>query len=333
MKFQPNTFSEKKINRNTKEQLYIAQEETYLPLPEWAKFYIELGNEIAQFQNHGKRIVVATAIPVRNYAVVFTALGIILNRGNQLINNQNKFDYLCNLPIDSPLLFYNKNKRKKAKYKGTGYDYYGNKCLMIQVENSKSGGLTQSVSIDEAKQVSLGKTNKKLPKRQKGYQIKDNNSFLKKILHPKDVNQFLSNSQLDCALIGNRNLLKSEINETFLYKDKMSGNFQDILRVRNLFSTDQPYHSEIFSDRKQPNLSEYSKPFITIFDGALGFIKCRDYFRDSHWIVLLDRTEHKFLDAVDILNQDYMGRVSEEKLEKLSSIPLGVETLVYQEKI
>ena len=311
--------------------LCLLEEENCFSLPEWAKFYIELGNEIAQFSNYGKRIVVATAIPIRTYTAVFTALGLILSRGNQSIDTEDYFEYLRNLPIETPLNFYEKNIRIKGKYKGF-INENGNEYLKIQVEAKKSGKLTRYIPKKLTNQISLGKTNKKLPKHQKGYKIKENISFIKKLLLPERVNQFVINSQLDCALVGNKKLLKSEINNTWLYKNNSSGTFQDILRVRNLFSTNKPYRSEIFSEQTEPNLSGYNNLFVTIFDGSSGFIKWRNYFRDSHWIIFLDRTENTFQEAVHIINENYMNRIGEPKIENLLSIPIGVEIMKYEER-
>jgi len=317
---------------SVKELPYIAEQGTYLPLPEWAKFYTELGNEIAQFKNSKRRMVVAAAIPIRSYAAIFTALGIILSRANESTDTSHYFEYLCNLPKRTTLIYNNKNRKRKGFFLGAK-NGEGQRYLVIQFESKKSGGLKEWIPEQRADQVLVGSEKKKLPKRQKGYQVNENIDFLNTLLKESEVYQFLRGCHLDCAIVGNFNRLKSEINETSLCKLNSLGTLQDILRVRSLSSNKQHYHTELFSDRTQPNLSEYSKPSITIFDGALGFLKWRDYFRDSHWIILLDRTENNFPEAVDLLNQDYMGRVSEEKLENLSSIPLGVETLVYQDRI
>ncbi|MFW6030312.1 MAG: hypothetical protein ACOCRO_08675 [Halanaerobiales bacterium] len=311
--------------------LYLLEGENCFSLPKWANFYIEVGKEIAQFSDYGKRIVVATAIPIRSYTAVFTGLGIILNRGDILIDTQEHFEYLCNLPIETPLNIYENNIRIKGKYKGFVHEN-GNEYLKIQVEAKTSGKLTKYIPRKIANQVSLGNSNKKLPKRQKGYKIKENNSFIKNLFPPDKVNQLLINSQLDCALVGNKKILQSEINNTWLYKNNSSGTFQDILRVRSLLSPNKPYRSEIFSEQTEPNLSGYNNLFVTIFDGSSGFIKWRNYFRDSHWIIFLDRTENTFQEAVDIINENYMNRIGEPKIENLLSIPIGVEIMKYEER-
>jgi len=311
--------------------LRLAQNEECLPLPEWIKFYIQLGGEIAKLKLSGRRTVTAVALPIQDYAAVFVALGIVLIRSEFLRDTSHYFDSLCKLPKGTPLIYKNQNRKRKGSHQGTK-NWGGQRHLVIQFESKKSGGLKEWIPEQRADQVLVGNEKKKLPKRQKGYQFNENIDFLNTLLKESEVYQFLRGCHLDCAIVGNFNRLKSEINETSLCKLNSLGTLQDVLRVRSLSSNKQHYHTELFSDRRQPNLSGYDNPFVTIFDGALGFLKWRDYFRNSHWIILLDRTENNFPEAVDILNQDYMGRVSEEKLENLSSISLGVETLVYQDR-
>lgn len=316
----------------TTSDLRLAQNEECLPLPEWIKFYIQLGGEIAKLKLSERRTVTAVALPIQDYAAVFVAFGIVLIRSEFLRDTSHYFDSLCKLPKGTPLIYKNQNRKRKGSHQGTK-NWEGQRYLVIQFESKKSGGLKEWIPEQRADQVLVGNEKKKLPKRQKGYQVNENIDFLNTLLKESEVYQFLRGCHLDCAIVGNFNRLKSEINETSLCKLNSLGTLQDVLRVRSLSSTQQHYHTELFSDRRQPNLSGYDNPFVTVFDGALGFLKWRDYFRNSHWIILLDRTENNFPEAVDILNQDYMGRVSEEKLENLSSIPLGVETLVYQDRI
>ncbi len=71
---------------------------------------------------------------------------------------------------------------------------------------------------------------------------------------------------------------------------------------------------------------------MTIFDGAVSFLKWRDYWRKSNWIVLLDKTESRFQEAVDLLNQEYIEkRIGESLNENMFSLPEGIEIIAFNE--
>ena len=91
------------------------------------------------------------------------------------------------------------------------------------------------------------------------------------------------------------------------------------------------YNSEILSPKKAKieNLPISILPNIIIFDGANSFLKSRDDWLESHAIILLDRTENHFQEAIDTLNQDYINR-SNDFLLKQFSLPFGVEIVAYK---
>jgi hypothetical protein len=319
-------------------QLYTDE---WTPLPNWGTFFIELGRRVAEWETGSNRLVVALAIPTRAYAAALTAFGVVVTRAtlsNSQIEDTNKyFERLCNLPQGTPVSFSNKSRKFKAFYEGVD-KISGQRRLRIRVESCQTGGLTHLVGLEEAHKIKIRTTPiRNLPKKQNGRKIFASSKFLEDILGVDKAKTCFNEAQLDCIIFGKRNILKKEIKQTSFAGSpsfKKKGVLQDVLRVRHFSSTDNlAYRSEVFSvtARKRPRLSDSTIPFVTIFDGASSFIKWRDDWRSCHWIILLDRTEIHFQEAVDIVNQDYINRVDEEEIPNLPSRPPGVELVNYQE--
>ena len=323
----------------TRSQLYVGEG---VPLPDWGNFFIELGRRVAESETDKNRLVVALAIPTRAYAAALTAFGVVLTRAtlssDQIDNTNEYFERLCNLPQGTPVTFFNKGRKLKAFYEGVD-KISGKRRLRVRVESCKTGGLTHLIPLEESRNIEIRNTPiLNLPKKQKGRKIAAYSKFIEDVLGDEISSTYVEKSQLDCVIIGKRNLLETEITQINFASTpsfKKSGVLQDVLRVRNFFSTDnQACRSEVFSvtSKKNPRLPDGRVPFVTIFDGASSFIKWRDDWRTSHWIILLDRTEIHFQEAVDIVNQDYLANhIDEEEIPNLPSLPPGVELVIYQE--
>jgi hypothetical protein len=142
---------------------------------------------------------------------------------------------------------------------------------------------------------------------------------------------------LECVLVGNKKALCYELEQTSFavqMEGKLfsQGRLQDILRVRELLGDGEGYRASLMSDRiKQISLPKSHRPFITLFDGAAGFLRWRDYWRDSNWLVVLDRTESGFDEAVAALNKEYRSNYIDGVLPDVSYLPTQVDVLAYEE--
>ena len=107
---------------------------------------------------------------------------------------------------------------------------------------------------------------------------------------------------------------------------------QDILRVRRFMADGQAYRMNIFriDNRKPLRPPDGALPHAVIFDGAGGFLKWRDYWRNCHWIVVIDRTEPMAREAAGVLNRDYIeNRIDGKTLDGIPAAPVGIELLSY----
>ena len=112
---------------------------------------------------------------------------------------------------------------------------------------------------------------------------------------------------------------------------ELAGTLRDLLRVRRLFNKDESFRSDIFPVNKAENakLSEQMTPHVVIFDGSVGYLKWRDNWAQSNWLVILDRTEPRFREAVQVINEEYLNRTSEEELRPSRPAPSSVDIVAF----
>ncbi len=327
----------------TNTNLYFAGvSDKWVPLPKWGSFLTNLGGWIAQAQTRKNRLVLGVAIPIRNYAAALAALGVVLARVDvpiQSIDINRHFQQLSSLPIGTAVHYKYGTRKLKGIYQGVE-EVHGEQRLRIQIQNKRNGGgLTNIIRKEESLNVKIASNqNTNLPKRQTGRYILKNKDFIKAVTGKNNLKYFTENHS-NYAIIGQFSLLRQEIMEAnfarYLSKYKFKeGNLQDILRVRDFFTTEgQPYCGEVLSAQGNtpPQTTDELVPHVVIFDGATGFIKWRDYYRNSHWIVLLERTDIRFQEAVEIINQEYINRVDEE-IQNIPSPLSSFEMIVYQQQ-
>jgi hypothetical protein len=221
----------------------------------------------------------------------------------------------------------------------------------IQVENGTRGGLQRWFPPGQSMRLRVTAEKAepgKLPARQRGRRISSRetiakeNRFAERLLGGADLYEFVTNSRLDCTIVGSARTLRQEIEETpFAARPPRSGSFaegtlQQVLRVWKTPGTKQNYRSALFSvsSNKTPEQYGYSRPAVALFDGANSFLRWRDSFPRSDWIVLLDRTERQFDEAASLLNRKYLqDRIHAECELGMPDPPPGVEVTTFREAL
>lgn len=324
-----------------KTNLYFANNcGKWVSLPAWGTFFINVGRWIAEAETGENRLVLALAIPTRNYAAALAALGVVLARANiptDQIDINSHFQRLSSLPIGTAVNYQRYDRTLKGIYQGVEI-VNGEQRLRIQTENKINGSLKYLVFREESLNVKIApKQNICLPKKQAGRSIVAPSEFLHALIDT-EPQEFATKTRLECAIIGRFNILEQEMMQVRFacYSSKSElkiGYLHDSLRVRNFFSEAQAYRSEVLpaQGNNPPETTNKLIPHVIIFDGAAGFIKWRNDWRNSHWIVLLERTEPHFQEAVTEINSEYGNRVDGEEIHNIPSVPPGVELVVYQE--
>ncbi|HAJ58092.1 MAG TPA: hypothetical protein DCP31_01485, partial [Cyanobacteria bacterium UBA8543] len=307
-------FSEAYLSYAPRSQLYIDKQ---IPLPTWGTFFVEIGRRIAECETGSNRLVIALAVPTRTCAAALAAFGVVLARAD-ISHNQAEireyFDKLCSLKKGTPIIYRESKKIRKGSYCGF-YNENGQSLITVRLP-TEHGDMICKVPPEKAHKIEpLASKDKNITPRITG-RCKSfdfsGKAFLDACIGSVDSLNFYKKSRLDCVILGRLNLLKQEIKERpfgccpsqAVYTE---GKLQDVLRVREWLGEGQAYRSAVLSvdGRKSPQTQNSSVPYVTIFDGASGFLKWRDYWPNSHSIVVLDRTEPHFMKAVYEINEDY----------------------------
>lgn len=323
--------------------LYYHEENQWKLLPEWARFLLKLGAALGSQRLGSHRVVVGIALPTKAYAASLLTAGLLVGLSKKPVTHKDvtaHFERLCALEQESSLIYTKNKNRFKAFFNGI-VDIGGEKRIRLRIQSSKgkkARNLTELLNAKQAQQVEVANTTfNNLPQHQSGKTIQvDNPDFIRAFLQVDEINDFISKSGLDCVIIGQVSRFKQEINETlFAFKSKnkklVEGYLQDILRVRRFSGSSSNYRSDIYAARSE--LENQASPKFVVFDGANGYLKWRDTWDQSHWVVLLDRTSARFEDATSQFNQEFFKyRYKEGKLAQMPAIPSGVEIVIHYEE-
>lgn len=322
------------------------------PLPEWARFFAHTGIYTAQQGDSNNRTVVAVAVPTRKYAAAFAALGIVTGRALQQevkIDLEEHFRRICSLPKGTMLRYMKKERQLRAVFDGPDV-VNGTPVIRVRIQNNSDArryetrvtGTTDLLTKEQSIRVEVAtgeETKKGLTSLVGGAGKRvDEKTLLSCYFNVLDVESYILRSRLECVLIGPRNLLECEICDTAIAIEDSNcgvqkGCLQDIVRVRDFLSDDQAYWSDFFVSRgSAPAMPDGDIPAVTVFDGAAGFLKWRDHWRSSNWLVLLDRTEYDFEQAAEQIRTEYVqNRTGDGDARMFPAPPAGVEAVIYQE--
>lgn len=308
-------------------------------LPDWAYFFLQIGSQMASEQIQDERCVIAIAVPSRHFAAALIAFGYVYERvrGSNCVD-QTRIDMLLNQDIGTPV-YVRSNDGKK--YKGT-IEGFSTMMGKSYIDIRTTGNQVRSVPLEShASRITIAERDISLPKyKQTGQQAEIPTPFLNSLIKESQIIDYIVGSSYESAIIGNRSQLQQEIcDEPFYVKSQnnrfLQGNLQEILRMRSFSGLNKSYKSECISsnsiDNKQTDISDHNISLV-VFDGAVGFIKSNHLWLQCHQIVVLDRCERQFPDAVQLINDNYAYRTESDVNLKLK-IPPHIEMMAYRELV
>jgi hypothetical protein len=312
----------------------------WIPLPSWGQFFLDLGYALATHDNSTNRFTVGLALPVRSYAASLTAAGVVLGKLSLLADSNEtvkRFQQISALAEGTPLIYRANGKRVKGLFAGIK-EIHGNSMICLRAED-----VIHYLPSTLAMQVDLPvKMHGSLPKRSNR---RTNNEISPFLSHFLNLDQKLAKtvalqSRLDCVIIGPFTRLKAEIYDTdFAVLDAgqeiVTGTLHNIIRVRKLSKDAEAYRSDIYHmNSKECEGPQQEIPSVTIFDGAKSFLRWKDFWRCSNWVVLLDQTEMDFDPAVQSLNEECIkNEVSDVDLKDSLNFPSKVPVTIYKETL
>lgn len=145
--------------------------------------------------------------------------------------------------------------------------------------------------------------------------------------------EFLTASRLDCVIVAHERELVSEVRETNFAiasdHELVEGNLQDLLRVKRFGREGDSHRSDVIATNWQVRPARHKDPPVVVFDGANEFLRWGEEWPNAHYIILLDRRESRFDDAVAVLNSQFIKNRADTKLVRIPPVPASVECMLF----
>lgn len=318
---------------------YLLSDNTSELLPEWAYFFMQLGYQLASIPNDSYRVVAALAIPTRVFSCSLVTSGIVFARaGRSASLDAAQLQYIRNLKPNTHVHVRMDDNRKHRGVFQEVKKIQGQERIIIRTGRNEM----RYFSLEEfASRITVSDRDVSLPKyQQSGHSIEAPDKFLQCCIGETLAQQHILDSSFEALLVGRKSFLDPELCDT-LFICKTSNKFagakgclQEILRVRQFSGANKSYRTQYISPANITPEKEIGTqiPPIVVFDGANAYIKLGHKWQSAHQVVLLDRTERQFGDAIELLNQNYTYRL-EGGFKFPMSIPDGIEMTVYRDSV
>lgn len=308
-----------------------------IPLASWARFFLLLGYRVA-LQRNDPRLVVGISVPTRAYSAVLAAAGIVAGRAScafQYETSKSHVERISRINVGSPVILFEGNRRYPGVFQGIrqGNDLIAR--IAVQLQSQEGGklsrGLTSLIPIDQAHRVieSHEETLSLPADPPKGLPVKAASHFLDGLCGVPASEEGLRGDGLSCLIFGNKGQLENEATSAEIAIRVRGRNFSakldSVIKTNKKSSWRNDCYTFVCASRGS-RLSRATislRPHVTVFDGATGFLKWRDDFRSSNWIVILDRTDPYFEEGVAQLNAEYAGNCLEGESEFPLPTPLA----------
>ena len=312
------------------------------PLPEWAQYVLEVGLGVGRVGVEGPQCIHAIVVPARDFAAAFCAAGAVLAayEKESSASAEIRFQELSALPTGSLVTLRDGRDRRRlltGRFVGVRQAYDSAPRLCIEIGDLDAGGTRHQVPHDEVWRVSeVDQEDTQPPKRKRARVLQAINSFTEDILFPLDARRFTEPGSAGCLVVGSRQRITEEAVQEGLMTKAASprsrpppGVLDDLLSLQKgggkaSRTTVLPVRSS-----KPPDFGGGKPPPVTVFDGANGYLKWRDRLRSSHTIVVLDRTEPRFDDAIAQLQRDYVQRSADPIPWTPPPAPGGIEAVSF----
>lgn len=310
-------------------------------IPTWMTFYHSLGCYSSIKSEDHLRKVIIISVPTRHFCSSIIATGAISNIATEFVEDplskEAYFDKLINLPNGTSIIRRDPNT-KTIKSKGQSISPNGpddKEYFRLQTHRGtkKSAPFINLLNMDicwNEIEIDISNPDTPLPPGHRTTFNDDGAAFRSKIF---DNTSFFNNgNETLCLLIGQVNTMENEIGEDNLIVSDtdIEGSFQDIIRSDKL-EIISSYKTQLLSDRVTPKTTIEEPPRLIIFDGARSFAKWKHFFNRSNMLVILDRTESHYEEAVLLANQDFESRKEDLHIPEflIEQIPLGVQVMSY----
>lgn len=299
------------------------QNNKWQEIPAWCHALCNLGRYVRQAPT-SERLTVLLTLPAVDYAAVLIGLGVVLAQAEaqQPIDSEVHFNALSQLPLNSVVTYRDGDKIKDGLLAGVA-EYYGKRYLVVRYGKTKVDKVPAQLShlVQPSHKESI-----KLHKNQKGYDAVSNVAFLRAALPETDLEAYVRSTLLDFLLIGNRRRLLCELDEALGIH--CEGHFHSGCLKELLRPTLGKGAGRCLIQSDRATLPVDQPPAVVIIEGAGGYLRFAPHYQKSHRVIVLDRCEARYEDAINEFNRAFMSEHTRE-LRELGDLPLACEAAGY----
>ena len=327
------------MNGSSPINLHFEDSGHWYSLPEWAEYFIGIGKQLTSASNADTRIVTVIVVPTRAFGAAFVSLGMVISdaASRHRASEAAHFEMLFDLPPGTHVIY---RPRPGKVFKGilqSPEESDGKLRIRVQV-HSRPGYLTHILDESSAFRVQPAKHSGKLPKTQ-GSTSRFTNEFVESLIGETDPVQLGVQSKVVCTIVGRKNALEHEIRHTPLAihingHRRVEGQLQDVLRLNKFVAPQQCHRSALVAVGGDAPPSDVinDTEIGVVYDGAAGFLKWGSLRREGHQVVILDRTEPYFEDAISSINNRFsQNSIRGEDALHVTGAPPGGEFLSFRE--
>ncbi|MBZ0319098.1 MAG: hypothetical protein K8L91_21970 [Anaerolineae bacterium] len=318
-------------------QIYYNDKNNFQLLPEWAYCYMDLGYKLASAVCTGYRIVVGVSAPTRAFACCLVTTGIAIAKANSASDSDDlQIRHILSLKRGTSVHVRMDNNRKVRGVIEALKEQNGLQQIVIRTADAE----TRWFPLHRyASRITVAEHDVNIPeKQQRGRLLDSPSDFLQGCIGAKAAQNYILDSSFEALLVGKESFIRHEACDVPFWCNSLGksvwakGCLQDIMRVRSFSGANKSFRTQCMSyasDAPEKRIESRDPP-IVVFDGAVAFLKHAQRFTKSHQIVLLDRTERQFTDAIALMNQNYAYR-SDVDFKFPILIPDGIEMMIYWE--
>lgn len=325
------------------EQTFFTQGATegqYLPIPEWAEWFIDTGKNAAATASLNQRIIIGFSVPTISYAALFFLLGHETLRAERMMCEQfekdSYFELLTKCEPNEALLIKEDNRWMRCWFRGVE-KIEDQKFLKVKIPGGERRRCKRLIRSDDATIIRKAvDPEREVAEHQVGFQMMGFNAMLAYYKKAEEkVLELLLRNRISHFLVGNMTGIRKEIETEKLHlklrKDEYLGiSFQDILRFKN-FITDFDFpRGIIISSRTEIEVLEQTEePDIVVYNGSLAYLNFQGEIDCPLQIIFLDPAEAQFSSACGELMARYYDR--EDDLKFFTKMPSCIEALAFTE--
>lgn len=302
--------------------------ESASPLPDWARYLIRLGESVGARARTAPPILAVASVPVRAFAAVLTSTGVIVRRAldpGRGLSVEEHFHQVSSKAVGTAVTV----TRGELRYRGVFQGTEGRHFLRVQIAGEGGGNETLIIPRHDCHRVQLGSEPFELKDRKASTKASTPTPFLDDCLDNLSATKLVQRARTDCVLRGHFSLLEPELLEQFFEVHAgRTGSLSEIVRPKRVMPQGAPHRSIILTLRQSLPAIDTPEPPVLVFDGALSFLRHSKNVIAHNSIVLLDRSEARYDDAVDGVLELLRTRGKRcEPPDDLGEVPRGLDSL------